>query len=176
MAEDDVSDPALDRLFAQLQSELRAIAARQLKDERAGHTLQPTALVNEAYLKLSRERELAGAEDSRFLGAAADAMRRILIDHARSKGRVKRGGEGRREDISVVDLATRGDIDGIAQIDDAITDLEAIDPRLGKVVKLKIHAGLTEQEIGALLGVNERTVRREWAFARAWLQRFIAQK
>ncbi len=163
-------------LLPLVYDKLRAIAARRMEAEPADHTLQATALVNEAYLRLVGTEQLAWSSKAHFYAAAAEAMRRILIDHARSKGRAKRG-EGRRKlPLDVVDLATRDDIEGILSVDEAVCRLEKTDRRMGAIVNLRFYAGLSERETAEALGISDRTVQREWALARAWLKRQLSEE
>jgi RNA polymerase sigma factor (TIGR02999 family) len=161
-------------LFPRVYDHLRAIAARRLAGERRDHTLQPTALVHEAYLKLAGSSVITSDDRARFYGAAAEAMRRILVDHARSRGRVKRGGGRRRVPLDVLDLASREDVQEIVSVDEAIRRLEIRDARVAEVVKLRFYAGLSERETAEVIGVTDRTVRRDWVLARAWLQKELA--
>lgn len=165
-------DPqAASELLPLVYEQLRARARKEMAGERRGHTLQPTALVHEAYLRLIGTRQITWDNRAHFYVAAAEAIRRILIEHARKKGRVKRGGDRRRVPLSVVDLAEHGDVEEILSLDDAIRRLEERDKRMVDVVRLRFYAGLSEAETAMALGVSGRTVRREWALARAWLLR-----
>ncbi len=163
-------------LLPLVYEKLRAIAARRMEDERAGHTLQGTALVNEAYLRLVGEGRLDWSSKAHFYAAAAEAMRRILIDHARSKGRVKRGGRCLGLPLDVLDLATRDNVEEILSVDEAVCRLEETDRRMGAVVKLRFYAGLSERETAQALGISDRTVQREWVLARAWLKRRLSEE
>ncbi|MCB9882144.1 MAG: sigma-70 family RNA polymerase sigma factor [Planctomycetes bacterium] len=164
------------RLFALVHEELRIIARRHMKGERASHTLQATALVNEAYLKLvGASNALPWESRERFYAAAAEAMRRILLDHAKGRAREKRGGDRERLPLDALELVDRDDPQQVIQIDDALTRLERRDPRMAQLVKLRFYAGLTETEVAATLGVSDRHVRREWTVARAWLQRALGR-
>ncbi len=157
--------------------QLRQLANRRLADEAAGHTLQATALVNEVYLRLTKEDQTGQkfANRGHFFAAAAEAMRRILIEHARSKNRIKRGGGGgmRREFVNVLDLAAAPDFEEILAFDDAIGRLEGEVPLAAAVVRLRFFAGLSVDETAEALGVSSRTVNREWTYARAWLYRLL---
>jgi RNA polymerase sigma factor (TIGR02999 family) len=170
-AAEDGEPVDLGALLPLVYDHLRAIAARHMGGERKGHTLQPTALVHEAYLKLVGQTPLSWSGKSRFYAAAAEAMRRILIDHARGKRSAKRGGGRRGFPLSVVDLATRENFEEIVAVDDAVSRLERRDGELADVVKVRFYAGLTEREAAEALGRGERTVSRQWALARAWLER-----
>lgn len=169
-------DPAAaHELLPLVYEQLRASAAQRMAAERPGHTLQPTALVHEAYLRLVGQGHTTWDGRAHFYVAAANAMRRILIDHARRRGRQKRGGDWRRVTLNSVDLAQETvPIEEIVSVDGAIRRLEERDERLAKIVRLRFFAGLSVQEIAAALGVTDRTVRREWVVARAWLYRDLA--
>lgn len=158
-------ESAVGELFQVVYAELRSLAAGQLARERPGHTLQPTALVHEAFLKLYGT--AAGAEDrDHFVGLAARAMRQILVDHARRRGADKRGGGWARTKLGSGDVAVEIDPDTMIDLDRA---MELLDERQRRVVELRYFAGLEEREVAGLLGVTERTVRRDWVKARAWL-------
>lgn len=158
-----------DRLLPVLYDELRALARAQLRHERPDHTLQPTALVHEAYLRLLGGGQPPWNDRQHFFRAAAEAMRRILIEHARKRSRVKRGGKQIRVELSGVDLAGDQDLDQLLALDDAFRRLEEQDPQAADVVRLRFYAGLSVEETAQAAGLSERTVKREWAFARAWL-------
>ncbi|HEY7087281.1 MAG TPA: ECF-type sigma factor [Tepidisphaeraceae bacterium] len=164
-------------LLAEVYDQLRAIARSRLAQESPGHTLQATALVHEAFLKLQSHPSILKADRSRFLMAAAEAMRRILIDHARTKGRIKRGGPERRRarlDIrDVADLAADHDPEQIVALDEAIQRLEQQDAQAAQVVKLRFYAGLSVEETAQTIGVSSRTVKRDWQYARACLYRHL---
>jgi RNA polymerase sigma factor (TIGR02999 family) len=160
-----------EELLALVYRQLRAIAQQRMADERAGHTLQATALVHEAYLRLMGDRPVEWANRAHFFYAAAEAMRRILIEHARARGRLKRGGGrvGPAEPGSLVDLAADLDPDRILSLDESLCRLEQQDRGLAAVVRLRFYAGLSVEDTGAALGLSSATVKRRWAFARAWL-------
>jgi RNA polymerase sigma-70 factor (ECF subfamily) len=162
---------AVDALAGLLYDELRKIAAAYLGRERGEHTLQPTALVNEAYLRLVDQRDVTWQNRAHFLGVAARAMRRVLVDHARARRRDKRGGGAARVtlDDDRVGAAAR-DLDLVA-LDDALGELAAVDAELARVVELRYFGGLTVDETAEVLGVAPRSVDRAWATARAWLRR-----
>jgi len=162
---------AVDELFPVVYAQLRARAQREMARERPDHTLQPTALVHEAYLRLVGTRQLAWDSRAHFYVAAAEAMRRILVEHARRKARVKRGGGRRRVTLGAVNLAEDGHLEDILSLDAAIRRMEKRDRRMTDVVRLRFFAGLSEQETAAALRITGRTVRRDWAMARAWLLR-----
>jgi RNA polymerase sigma factor (TIGR02999 family) len=166
----------MEALLPLVYRQLHAIASRRMKDERESHTLQATALVNEAFLKLLGRERHTWSGKAHFYAAAAEAMRRILIDHARGKARVKRGGGRARIPLDVVDLASRDCIDEILSVDEAVRRLEGQDPRMAEVVKLRFYVGLSEKETAQVLTVTDRTVRREWVRARAWLQKELSEE
>lgn len=159
----------MDRLLPLVYDELRSLARSHLRNERIEHTLQPTALVHEAYLRLLGAARPSWNDRRHFFGAAAEAMRRILIEHARKRGRAKRGGKRVRVDLSGVDLASDEDLEQVVALDDAFRRLEEQDPRAADVVRLRVFAGLSVEETARATDLSERTVKREWAFARAWL-------
>ena len=160
-------------LVESVYDELKMIARRHMSRERSDHTLQATALVNEAYMRLIGDEPVSWENRGHFYAAAAESMRRILIDHARKKGRQKRGGDRRRVPIDLLDLAREGDSDDILAIDEAIVRLEKEDARAASVVRLRFYAGLSVEQTAKVLNVSERTVMREWRFARAALYRNI---
>jgi len=162
---------APEQLLTLVYEQLRAIARRHMAGERAAHTLQATALVHEAYVRLLGKQEVDWASRGHFFRAAAEAMRKILIDHARARNADKRGGGRLALSISgVADLASDADPSGFLALDDAILRLEKVDAQASAVVRLRFYGGLEELDVAAALGVSERTVRREWAFARGWLR------
>jgi RNA polymerase sigma factor (TIGR02999 family) len=169
-------DPTAAReLLHLVYEQLRASAAQRMVAERQDHTLQATALVHEAYLRLVGEGHTTWDGRAHFYIAAAEAMRRILIEHARKRGRRKRGGDWRRTTLDSVDLAREpAPVEDIVSVDQAIRRLEERDERMAKIVRLRFFAGLSVQEVAAALGITDRTVRREWAVARAWLYRELA--
>ena len=167
---------AKDRLIPLVYEELRGMARSALRRERSGHSLQATDLVHESYLKL-----VAGADRSwegrrHFFYAAAEAMRRVLIEHARSRTRVKRGGGRIRIDIASIDLAADHDFEQVLALDDAICRLESEDRQAADVVRLRFFAGLSVEETAEAMGISERTVKRDWAYARAWLSDALGLK
>jgi RNA polymerase sigma factor (TIGR02999 family) len=164
-------EKASSQLLEQVYDQLRSIAQSQLSRESAGHTLQATALVNEAYLKLRERYSILVQDRGAFVRAAATAMRRILIDHARARGRDKRGGQLKREFADVAEFAANNNPEEILALDDAICRLEEQDPKAAEVVKLRFFAGLSVEETAEVLGVSPRSVKREWQYARAWLYR-----
>ncbi len=170
LAQIDSGDPrAAEELLPLVYEELRRLATAKLADEKAGQTLQATALVHDAYLRL------VGSADGQswnnrghFFGAAAEAMRRILVENARRKGREKHGGDLRR--VELQDVAKGGQDDRLIALDAALSRLADEDPLAAKVVELKYFAGLGREEIAATLGLTVHQVRQKWAYARAWLR------
>ena len=161
---------AAEQLLPLVYEQLRRLAAQKLAQEKPGQTLQATALVHEAYLRLV-DVETAQRWNSRghFFAAAAEAMRRILIDRARKQRAAKRGGHRRRLDIDAVDVATRATADQLLAIDDALAKLALEDPEAARLVELRYFAGLSVGEAGAALGISTATAYRHWKYARAWL-------
>jgi RNA polymerase sigma factor (TIGR02999 family) len=165
------NEQAAEEILPLVYGQLRAIAAQRMKQERADHTLQPTALVHEAFLKLVGPRTTPWAGEAHFFAAAAEAMRQILIDHAKAKSRVKRGGKRIREAVDLADVATLENSDEILALEEAICRLEQQEPEVGRIVRLRFFAGLSIDQIADLLEIAPRTVDRRWQFARAWLYR-----
>ena len=158
--------------FGTVYAELRRIARQHLAQERIGHTLQATALVHEAWLRLFGSRREFGT-GKEFLAAAANTMRRVLIDHARTHGRQKRGGGRRNVALTAIDLAARTGSDDLLAVDEALQALEQVDSGLAEQSRLRLFAGLDDADIAAAIGVSDRTVRRDWVLARAFLQRHL---
>ena len=166
---------ALEELFPLVYQGLRGAADHLLRRERPGHTLQPTALVHEAYLKLVGSGRIPSTDRAHFQSIAARAMRQILVDHARRRGARTRGdGLGPVTLNLDLEVADRGmAVDEVIALDDALTRLSALNPRLRSVVELRFFGGMGEAEIAAALGVTTRTVQRDWLKARAWLHREV---
>ena len=162
---------AVERLFPLVYDELRRIAHRQMGQERAGHTLDTTGLVHEAYLKLVDQTRVQWADRTHFFSVASNAMRRILVDYARRYQTDKRGAAPRRVSLTDNMLVAEERADTLLAIDEALTELALIDERLSRVVECRFFAGLTEEETAEVLGVTSRTVRRDWTKAKGWLQR-----
>ena len=160
----------LERLVPVVYDELRTLAAAHLRRERTDHTLQPTDLVNEAYLRLVGARHPPWQDRGHFFRAAAEAMRRVLIEHARKRSRQKRGGGRVQVSLSAVGPTSWDEPEQMLAVDEALRRLEEQDPRSAEVVQLRYFGGLSVQETADALELSERTVRREWVFARAWLQ------
>lgn len=150
---------------------LKELARQRMALERPGHTLQATALVHEAYLRLVGARGVRWAGRVQFYHAAAEAMRRILVEHARARGRIKRGGGARRVPLNLLDLAEEGDREEILALDEAVRRLEEHTPEIAAVVRLRFYAGLTVSETAEALSMGRRSVDRAWAYARVWLYR-----
>ncbi len=169
-------EDAAARLFPIVYEELRRLAASALRRERADHTLQPTALVHEAFLRLVDVPDAHWQDRSHFVAVAARAMRRILVDHARGRKALKRGNGEVRVPIEDVDVAAGdpADID-LVLLDEALETLTAIDDRQARIVELRFFGGLTVEETAALIGASSRTVKREWQMARTWLRRELAR-
>jgi RNA polymerase sigma factor (TIGR02999 family) len=163
---------ATDQLLPLVYEELRRLACQELAQEKPGQTLQATALVHEAYLRLvGADQDRCWNSRGHFFGAAAQAMRRILVDHARCKKAQKRGGGSKRLDIDPAELTTQQHDDKVLALDEALAKLERQDPRKAELVKLRYFAGLPIREAAMALGISTATADRHWAYARAWLQR-----
>jgi RNA polymerase sigma factor (TIGR02999 family) len=163
-------EPAGDDLLPLLYEELRKLAVVRMAGEKQGHTLQPTALVHEAWLRLTANPERpAFANRAYFFAAAAESMRRILIERARKKSAEKRGGPRERVDLEKIDIADDADNETLLLVNEALEKLAQEDAKTAELVKLRFFGGLTLEEAGQMLGVTERTAKRYWAFARAWL-------
>jgi len=175
-------------LLAILYDHLRAVAQQRMNAENAGHTLQATALVHEVYLRIGHDRQVPFRDRAHFFATAAEAMRRILIDHARAKSAAKRQAQpddapaprvrvlgGKREFLSIVDLAEHPDSDQILALDAALVRLEEAEPEVAQVVRLRFFAGLGGDETAEALSISPRQVDRLWAYGRAWLSREVPQ-
>jgi len=173
-------EAALAALLPLVYEELRSLARRHLRHERGSHTLQRTALVHEAFLRIVDQKQVDWESRTQFYGIASQMMRRVLVDHARRRSAAKRGDGAPHVDLDVVlqdegaglPLGRQAEID-FAAIDDALKRLEALDPQQGKLVELRFFGGLSIKETADVIGVSPATVKREWAIARAWLQREI---
>lgn len=164
-----------DELLPLVYEELRKLAAAKLAREPAGHTLQATGLVHEAYLRLTNQEGLPKAWEGRahFFGAAARAMRRILVESARRKQRIKHGGEFRRVEMDAIEFEMSDWHEDLIALDEAMSELAEVDKVASDVVHLRYFSGLTNQEAAELLGISARTAERRWAYARAWLHQQI---
>jgi RNA polymerase sigma factor (TIGR02999 family) len=161
---------AADELVAALYEELRAVARRDFAAERRGHTLQPTALVNEAWMRLFPEPHGAFENRAHFLSAASTAIRRVLADHARKRHAEKRGGGRGRVSLDEADLGGPVEPGEVLQLDRALERLGALDPERARIVEMRFFGGMTNAELALALGVSESTVERQWRLARAWLR------
>jgi RNA polymerase sigma-70 factor (ECF subfamily) len=156
-------------LINEVHGELRAMAARYLAGECQGHTLQPTALVHEAYLKRAGSDPGRLAGRAQFFHAAARAMRQLLVDHARSRASLKRGGDRVRVQADLASIASGERPEELLAVEEALSRLEGVDARCAEVVRLRIFAGLDVATVAQVLGLSTRTVEREWAYARTWI-------
>jgi len=162
---------ALDELYPLVYGELHRLARRYMSKERKGHTLQTTALINEAYVRLVDQRNVQWANRSHFFAISAQIMRRILIDHARRHAYAKRGGGARQVSLDETATMTQGDFSEFIRLDEALKSLAQLDPRRSQVVELRYFGGLNNEEIAGVLNISENTVIRDWNMARAWLHR-----
>jgi RNA polymerase sigma factor (TIGR02999 family) len=167
---------SLNRLYELVYAELRAIAVQKMASERLGHTLQPTALVNEAYLRLGGAEGFKFENRAHFFGAAAEAMRRILVDSARRNGQLKRGGGQERVELNETQIAAPVEDEKLLLVNEALDALAREEPMKAEIVKLRYFVGLKHQDIADALGISEPTVRRHWAVARIRLYELIAQQ
>jgi RNA polymerase sigma factor (TIGR02999 family) len=167
----DGNQSALDELYPLVYDELHRLARRYMSRERKGHTLQTTALINEAYVRLVDQRNARWANRSHFFAISAQIMRRILIDHARRYAYAKRGGGARQVSLEEVATVARADLPEFIRLDEALKSLAELDPRRSQVVELRYFGGLNNEEIAGVLKISENTVTRDWNMARAWLYR-----
>jgi RNA polymerase sigma factor (TIGR02999 family) len=167
---------ASEELLPMVYEELRRMAAARMARESAGHTLQPTALVHEAWVRLIENGSRTWENRAHFFGAASEAMRRILIERARRKSRLRHGGGQERLNLAELDVAETLPDDKILLVDEALERLKEEDPETARVVVLKFFGGLTNEEIVQILGTSERTVRRQWNYAKAWLFNWIRKR
>lgn len=165
---------AFEALVPIVYEELRQIARSLMRSERAGHTLQTTAVVHEAYLKMADLDSIDWRDRAYFFGAAARIMRRVLIDHARQHGAQKRGGGVSKQPLNGPIAVDLGDVEGLLALDRALTDLERLDERQCRIVEMRHFGGLTVKETAEVLDVSPATVKRDWRFARTWLHRRLA--
>ena len=165
----DGNQSALDELYPLVYEELHKLARRYMSRERKGHTLQTTALINEAYVRLVDQRNVHWANRSHFFAISAQIMRRILIDHARRHAYAKRGGGAQQVSLEEVAIVAREQSSEILRLDEALKILAKMDPRRCHVVELRYFGGLSNEEIAGVLKVSENTVTRDWNLARAWL-------
>ena len=167
------SGPPNEELLAGLYEELRDLAAHHLRNERPGHTLQPTALVHEAYIRMRARDGVALQGRTHFLAVASIAMRRVLVDHARARLAQKRGGGVTHVTVTEENAISEDRTQDVLVVDASLERLAAEDPKAARIVEMRFFAGMTEAEIAGVLGVSDRWVRQQWAFARAWLRRDI---
>jgi RNA polymerase sigma factor (TIGR02999 family) len=167
---------ASEELLPLVYAELRQLAAARMAHEASGHTLQATALVHEAWVRLTGGTDQKWENRAHFFASAAEAMRRILIENARRKSRLKHGGHLKRLDITNLDLAETSPDEMILLVDEALERFKAEDPEKEKIVVMKFFGGLTNLEVAESLGVTERTVERQWAYAKAWLFRDLRKE
>jgi RNA polymerase sigma-70 factor (ECF subfamily) len=160
---------ALDRLIPLVYQELHRIAARHMRQENPGHTLQTTGLVNEAYLKLVDQKNMQWQNRAQFFGVAAQLMRRILVDHARKHSRIKRGQGIPKLSLDETAIMSRDKASEFIALDEALNTLSEIDPNKSRIVELRFFAGLNFEEVAEVQKVSSRTIRREWRKAKAWL-------
>jgi RNA polymerase sigma factor (TIGR02999 family) len=165
----DGNQAALNKLYPLVYNELRRLAHGYLRRERKGHTLQTTALINEAYLRLVDQKHVHWANRAHFFGISAQIMRRILIDHARLYHYAKRGGGGQKISLDEAALVAKEQSRELLMLDEALNSLAKIDPRRSRVVELRYFGGLSNEEIAGVLKISENTVTRDWNMARAWL-------
>ncbi len=164
---------ALDNLMPLIEEELKQIARQHLQHERANHTLQTTALINEVFLRIVDQREVIWQNRSHFFAIASKLMRRVLIDYARTKGRIKRGGGAEQLSLSHASLIYAEESEMLYLLDSALSKLEKMDERKVRVVEMRYFAGMSIEEIASVLEVSEITVMRDWQFARSWLRKEI---
>jgi RNA polymerase sigma factor (TIGR02999 family) len=165
---------ALDRLSAKVHQELHRIARRYMKNERAGNTIQTTALVNEVYLRLVDVKNVDWQHRAQFFAISAQMMRRILVDAARARGSHKRGGGAVKVNVDEVPVLSPEPAASLVALDDALEALSKLASRQAKVVELRYFGGLSEEETAEVLKISTRSVRRDWQFARAWLMRELS--
>ena len=173
---DRSEEGAAEKLLPLVYAELRRLAGARMANELSGQTLQPTALVHEAWLRLVKDGDRTWQNRAHFFGAAAEAMRRILIERARHKSRLKHGGGQARLNIEDLELAQATSDDKVLLVDEALMRLKVEDPELERIVVLKFFGGLSNEEIAETVGLSKRTLDRQWAYARAWLFRNISQE
>lgn len=167
---------ALDRLLPLVYDELRRQAARYLRRERVGHTLQTTALIHEAYLRLIDQRNVHWQNRAHFFGLAAQLMRRILVDHARTKKRDKRGGSDIRVSLTGAQVLAKDQEVDVVALDEALDRLAQLDEQQSRIVELRFFSGLTVEETAAALSISPATVKRDWSMAKAWLHRELSSE
>lgn len=167
---------ALDKLLPLVNTELRQLARRYMRRENPGHTLQTSALVNEAYMRLIDQQQVRWQNRAHFLGIAAQLMRRILIDHARNHHYAKRGGGALRVSLDEAAAVTEARAAELLAVDEALEKLTAMDARKGRIVELRFFGGLSLEETAEVMGISSPTVQREWRAAKAWLHRMLTDE
>jgi RNA polymerase sigma factor (TIGR02999 family) len=166
-------ETARDELMPLVYEELRRLAHKYIRQERPGHTLQTSALLNEAYLRLVDQKNIQWQDRAHFFGIAARLMRQVLVDYARKRGYAKRGGDARRVSLDDAMIVTQERAAEVVALDDALRSLAAIDPRQSQVVELRFFGGLSIDETAKVLAVSPGTVMRDWTLAKAWLRRAV---
>ena len=167
---------AFDALMPEVRKELHRLAAHYMAEEPLGHDLQPTALINEAYLRLVDWKNIQWADRAHFFGMAANMMRRVLVDYARSRDRLKRGGEAIQVSFTEAANVPIPQSADVLALDKALRELEKIDPRKSQIVEMRFFGGLSQEETAEALNVSVATVRRDWSLSRAWLARELKKK
>ncbi len=175
MAWNDGDQSALERLIPLVHAELHRIARRYMRNERAGHTLQTSALINEAYLRLIDAQQVRWQNRAHFFGIAAQLMRRVLVDFARSRSYKKRGGGALQVSLDETMVITKERGEDLVALDEALSALSELDERKGRVVEMRFFGGLSEKEIAEALTVSPETVRRDWRLAKSWLRRRLSE-
>jgi RNA polymerase sigma factor (TIGR02999 family) len=174
-SDDKAAREAVDKLVQVVYKDLRRLARHYMRAERPGHTLQTTALVNEAYLRLARYQQMRWQDRAHFLAVAAQAMRRVLVEHARGHLYAKRGGGARKVSIETARIPGIEPVTDVLALEDALKVLETLDPRKCRIVELKFMAGLSIEETARVLSISTATVEREWRSARAWVYRILTE-
>jgi RNA polymerase sigma-70 factor (ECF subfamily) len=175
LAWNDGDQTALERLIPMVHAELHRIARRYMRNERAGHTLQTSALINEAYLRLIDAQQVRWQNRAHFFGIAAQLMRRVLVDFARSRSYKKRGGGALQVSLDEAMVITKERGEDLVALDEALSALSGLDERKGRVVEMRFFGGLSEKEIAEALTVSQETVRRDWRLAKSWLRRRLSE-
>jgi RNA polymerase sigma-70 factor, ECF subfamily len=167
---------ALDKLMPVVYEELRRLAHHYMRHERPGQTLQTTALVNEAYIRLADYKKMGWQGRAHFFAVAAQVMRRILVERARKHHSAKRGGDPQQVSLDEAATVSRQRLEEVMAVENALTSLEALDPRRGRIVELRFYGGLSVEETAEVLGISAPTVKREWRAAKAWLRRAVSEE
>ncbi len=167
---------ALEQLIPLVYEELRKMAKQYMQSQRIGHTLQPTALIHEVYVKLAGQQEQSWKNRAHFFGVAAQAMRHILVDYVRHRGYQKRGGNAQRVELDEAMIVSSERAAGLVELDEALTKLAKLDERKSRVVELKYFGGLSNEEMAEVLNVTTKTIIRDWQFARTWLLRELSNQ